>query len=65
MKNYLFVNVNINEFFGAHCEVHRQIIDEKAQLGYRYVGFVPTDINDYGQIKSMDLVFEIDDEESY
>ena len=50
MKEYLFVAVNINEFFGSHCDVHRRIIDEKAQLGYRYVGFVPTDISDYGKI---------------
>ena len=60
MKEYLFVNVNINEFFGSHCTVHRRIIDEKAQLGYRYVGYVPTDISDYGKIREMDLVFERD-----
>lgn len=62
MKEYLFVAVNINEFFGSHCDVHRRIIDEKAQLGYRYVGFVPTDISDYGKIKCMDLVFERDED---
>ena len=62
MKEYLFVAVNINEFFGSHCDVHRRIIDEKAQLGYRYVGFVPTDISDYGKIKCMALVFERDED---
>ena len=60
VKEYLFVNVNINEIFGSHCTVHRRIIDEKAQLGYRYVGYVPTDISDYGKIREMDLVFERD-----
>ena len=63
MKEYLFVNVNINGSFGAKCEVHRRIIDEKASLGYRYVGYVPTEISDYGKIKCLDLVFERDEEE--
>jgi len=58
MKRYSYVNVYINEFMGARCEAHRQIIDEKASEGYRYVGFVPTEISDYGKIKSLDLIFE-------
>ena len=60
MKKYEYVNVRINKFIGAISEEHRQIIDEYAAQGYRYVGFIPTNISDYGKIKEMDLVFEID-----
>lgn len=60
MKKYEYVNVSINKFIGAKSEEHRQIIDEYAAKGYRYVGFVPTNISDYGKIKEMDLIFEID-----
>ena len=60
MKKYEYVNININSFIGAGSEEHRQIINEYATKGYRYVGYVPTDISDYGKIKSMDLIFEID-----
>ena len=61
MKKYEYVNVIIGKFIGAKSEEHRQIIDEYASKGYRYVGYIPTDISDYGKIKSMDLIFEIDE----
>ena len=60
MKQYEYVNVHINKFVGAKSTEHRQIIDEYAANGWRYVGFVPTNITDYGKIKDMDLVFERD-----
>lgn len=60
MKKYEYVNVEISKFFGARSEEHRAIIDEYANKGYRYVGFIPTNISDYGKIKAMDLIFEID-----
>lgn len=60
MKKYEYVNLKIGKFIGAKSEEHRQIIDEYALLGYRYVGYIPTEIRDQGTIKSMDLVFEID-----
>ncbi len=60
MKKYVYEQVHINKFCGARSEEHRQIIDEYASKGYRYVGFIPTNISDYGKIKDMDLVFEID-----
>ncbi|MBQ7923193.1 MAG: DUF4177 domain-containing protein [Clostridia bacterium] len=59
MKKYEYVNVRVGKFIGAKSEEHRQIIDEYAAKGYRYVGFIPTDMNDYGKIIKMDLVFEI------
>lgn len=60
MKKYVYKQVHINKFCGARSEEHRQIIDEYASKGYRYVGFIPTNISDYGKIKDMDLIFEID-----
>ena len=60
MKKYEYVNIHIGKFCGAKSEEHRTIIDEYAAKGYRDVGSIPTNINDYGKIKDMDLVFEID-----
>ena len=60
MKRYEYVNIHIGKFCGAKSEEHRNIIDAYAAKGYRYVGYIPTDINDYGKIKDMYLIFEID-----
>ena len=54
MKKYEYVSVHIGKLVGAKSEEHRQIIDEYAKKGYRSV------ISDYGKIKDMDLIFEID-----
>jgi len=59
MKRYAFVNVEIRGFLGT-TEEHREIISKYAANGYRYVGYIPTSINNYGRINSLDLVFEID-----
>ena len=61
MKRYEYVSVHIGRLFGARSEEHRKIIDDYAKRGYRYVGFIPTDMSDYGKIKDMDLIFETDD----
>lgn len=60
MKKYEYVNVQIGKFVGAKSEEHRRIIDQYAKKGYRYVGFIPTVMNDHGKIKNMDLIFELD-----
>lgn len=60
MKKYEYVKVHIGRFCGAKSEEHRSIIDAYAAKGYRYVGFIPTNISDYGKIKDMDLIFELD-----
>ena len=60
MKKYEYVQVHINKFIGAKSEEHREIIDDYAARGYRYVGYIPTIISDYGKIKDMDLIFEKD-----
>ena len=58
MMKYEYVHLHINRFVGAKSEEHRQIIDEYANKGYRYVGYIPTNISDYGKIKDIDLIFE-------
>ena len=60
MKKYEYVNVNVSGFLGSGTTEHRQIIDEYAAKGYRYVGYIPTDMNNNGKIYEMDLIFEID-----
>lgn len=60
MKKYEYVNIHIGKLLGAKSEEHRSIIDEYAARGYRYVGYIPTKINDYGKMIDMDLVFEIE-----
>ena len=67
MKTYLYVKVAFNGMIGGKCEAHRQIIDEKAALGYRYIGFFPTEISDYGKFRCVDLIFEkdVEPEETY
>ena len=37
---------------------HRAIIDDYAQKGYRYVGYIPTKEIGYGVLAEVDLVFE-------
>ena len=39
------------------CE-HRQIIDEQAAAGWRYVGYIPTKFSGEGGNKEIDLIFE-------
>lgn len=60
MKKYEFITIHTGKLFGAKSEEHRKIIEEYAKKGYRYVGFIPTVMSDYGKINDMDLVFEID-----
>jgi len=39
---------------------YAEVSKEYAAKGYQYVGFIPTDINDHGKIKQIDLIFEIE-----
>ncbi len=61
MKKYEYVTVHIGKLIGAKSEKHRKIIDDYAKQGYRYVGYIPTKIDDFGKMKDIDLVFEIED----
>ena len=46
MKQYEYVSVHIGKLFGAASEEHREIINNYAAKGWRYVGFIPTNMND-------------------
>lgn len=60
MKKYEYVRLRIGKFIGAKSEEHRAVIDDYAARGWRYVGYIPAVISDYGKILQMDLVFEQD-----
>ncbi|WP_394024462.1 DUF4177 domain-containing protein [Anaerococcus martiniensis] len=38
MKRYEYVSIKVGKFIGAKSDEHRDIIDEYAEKGYRYVG---------------------------
>ncbi len=65
MKKYEYVNVKNAKMFTAKCYEHRQIIDEYAKKGYRFVTFIPTTLEAYGRITSYDLVFEKDEDQLF
>ena len=58
MKQYEYVSLHIGKFIGAKSEEHRRIIDDYAAQGFRYVGYIPVNLSDYGKLKDIDLVFE-------
>lgn len=61
MKKYEYVYLDIDRFVGAGSAEHRQIIDSYAAKGYRYVGFIPLDVNNHGKLKVIDLIFETEE----
>lgn len=64
MKKYEYVSIDINWVFGSGNTQHREIIDKYAADGYTYKGYIPTKINADGRMKTMDLIFEIDTDDS-
>ena len=60
MKKYEYVHIKTGRFIGARSEEHREIINEYAAKGYKFVCYIPTKMSDYGKILEMDLVFEIE-----
>ena len=59
MYRYEYVTVHGGRLIGAGSTAHREIIDDYARRGGRYVGFVPTSMTDYGKFKQIDLIFEM------
>ena len=55
---YEYVNVKNKTHLMTSSFEYREIIDEYAKNGYRFVCFVPTTIKEFGEITSFDLVFE-------
>ena len=60
MKQYEYVNLKVGRVFSSKSEQHREIINKYAAMGYRYVGYIPTHLDSYGKMESMDLIFEKD-----
>ena len=40
---------------------HKKVINSYAENGYRYVGFIPTEIDAKGCMRKIDLIFEKED----
>jgi hypothetical protein len=60
MNEYKYVNLECENHKTTSSSVigHREIIDEQAKNGYRYVGYIPTKMGPSGKILSLDLIFE-------
>lgn len=62
MYQYEYVTLYVGGGFwlnNSQCE-HRDIINEYAQKGWRYVGYIPTQFSGEGGTKELDLIFERD-----
>lgn len=55
---YVSVNYEAKNTVLAVISKHRKLINEYAEKGYRYVGFVPTEVGANGCMRKIDLVFE-------
>ena len=59
MVKYEYVEIRSEAKLSGKYTHHQEIINEYAEKGYRYVGFIPTSVSANGQIMAMDLVFEV------
>ena len=53
--------VSISNSFGllsTKFKGHQEIINQYAEKGYRYVGYIPTEFAGHGQVITIDLIFE-------
>lgn len=60
---YVSVQTGGKGFFSNKTMEHRQVIDEYAKKGWRYVGWFPTSSSNFiqGVIEKVDLIFEKDE----
>ena len=59
MYSYEYVTVIPKKgFLKSKFTQHREIIEQYANRGYRFVGFVPKEIEGYGFITKIELIFE-------
>lgn len=61
MNEYIFEKVKSSSLHVGRTvrfEEHREKINEFANNGYRYIGWVPTEMDGFGHIKEIDLIFE-------
>ena len=64
MKQYEYVSVHIGKLFGTASKEYREIINNYAAKGWRYVGFLPKRQRAAGFLEIIDLVFERERPES-
>ena len=62
MKQYYFERTNIPTQKSGYVP-HRGIIESKAKEGWKYIGSLPTQIDEDGIVRSIDLIFEKDAKE--
>lgn len=55
---YEYVTINDKGYYLADSTEHREIIDDYAEKGYRYVGMIPVHMTVSGRLDKFDLVFE-------
>lgn len=55
---YVTVTLKNNPVKDATLSGYRNIIDEHAEKGYRYAGFLPTRYGPSGKVIELDLIFE-------
>ncbi len=59
MYEYKYVAIKPQRnMISVRFEEHQVIISEYAQQGYRFVGYIPTEISQTGIIIEIELVFE-------
>ena len=58
MYQYKYVPLDTGGGFFSRAWEHRELIDQYAAEGWRYVGFFPTAFTGHGGISIVDLVFE-------
>ena len=60
MKEYIHVNVRwrMHGLAVAYVDEHREIINQYAAMGYRFVTAIPTEMKINGCVRKMDLIFE-------
>ena len=60
MKKYEYVTIKVknNVVKDAVLSEHRQIINEYAEKGFKYAGYIPTRLGPSGKVIELDLIFE-------
>jgi hypothetical protein len=58
MVKYEYVTIENEKKASGKYTKHREVIDEYAKKGFKYVGYVPTKLSAYGLVNELDLIFE-------
>lgn len=55
---YVRLNYDNNRLTTAELKGHQEVINENAEKGYKYVGFIPVSFGPSGKMLAIDLIFE-------